>query len=330
MGIGGVLALAAALASGLVPGPSRRELLWLRLAGLTCFLFALGQSVWQHAHDHLPYFKSQHIPSRLLLPGVLCLSLALVGAAAERWRRLAATRRWAEPLLVGLVGLYALDLAIVARQATDAPFRLQVPEVRRAPAFAQLARGPYRYGKPAVAERRLRERYDWPSRISYPTMLANQGLVRCYGVPLEVTSTVAGSDQPGYRGLAYLAGGQGAARVVDWTPNAVSVEISGARPGDMLIYDMNFDAGWRVDFDAGWRVDFDAGWRVDEAGARLAGARGRARRARRRRRPLQLPAARPRRGPGAVRGHAARSRGVRARGGLAAARARREPKGQPA
>jgi hypothetical protein len=178
---------------------------------------------------------------------VLCLALASVGAADERWRRFAAARRWAEPLLLAVVGLYALDLAAVARQATGAPFRLRVPEVRPAPRFAQFARSPYAYGKPAVEEGRLRERYDWPAKIVYPTMLANQGVVRCYGVPPEVSSAATGSDQPGYRGLVYLASGRGEARVVDWTPNAVRVGVTGASPGDTLVYDMSFAAGWRAD-----------------------------------------------------------------------------------
>jgi hypothetical protein len=246
IGVAGVLALVAALATGLLPGSQRRALLWLRLAGTGCFLLALGQSAWQVVHA-LPYFRSQHVPSRLLWPGVLCLALALSGAIAEPWRRFAAARRWAEPALLVVIGLYGLDLAVVARQATAAPFRLGVPEVRRAPAFEQLARSPYAYAKPAITERRLRERYDWPAKIMYPTMLANQGVVRCYGVPPEVTSAVTGRDQPGDRGLVYLASGRGEARVVDWTPNAVRVGVTGASPGDTLVYDMSFDAGWRAD-----------------------------------------------------------------------------------
>jgi hypothetical protein len=246
VGVVGVLALVAALATGLLPGPERRALLPLRLAGAACLLLALGQSAWQLAHA-LPYFRSQHVPSRLLWPGVLCLALALAGAVAERWRRFAAPRRWAEPLLLGVVGLYAIDLAVVARQATSAPFRLRVPEVRRAPAFEQLSRSPYAYGKPAIAERRLRERYDWPAKIIYPTMLANQGVVRCYGVPPEVTSAVTGRDQPGDRGLVTMASGRGTARLASWSPNAVTVEVEGASPGDLVVYDANFDAGWRAD-----------------------------------------------------------------------------------
>jgi hypothetical protein len=248
VGVAGVLVLVGGVAAGLPPGSPRRELIGLRLAGLVCVLLALGQSAWLLAHA-LPYFRSQHIPSRLLWPGVLCLALAAVGAADGRWRRLAAGKRWAEPALLAVVGLYALDLAAVARQATEAPFRLRIPEVARASEFAQLSQTPFRYGKPnpTIAERRLRERYDWPAKIIYPTLLANQGVVRCYGVPPEVKSQVVGKDQPGYRGLVYLASGQGSARVVAWTPNDVRIEVAGARPDDLVVYDMSFDPGWRAD-----------------------------------------------------------------------------------
>ena len=177
IGVAGVVALVSGLLAG-----RRPAVVALRLAGLLCILLALGQSIWLDVHAR-PVFRSQHIPSRLLFPGVLCLALALVGGIEDRWRRFAEGRRWAEPVLLGLVSLYAFDLAHVARQATRAPFRLEVPKVERAAAFAQVGRQPYAYGKPSVADPRLRERYDWPAKIVYPTMLANEGLVRCYGVP---------------------------------------------------------------------------------------------------------------------------------------------------
>ena len=31
-----------------------------------------------------------------------------------------------------------------------------------------------------------------------------------------------------------------------WTPNAVTVHVTGASPGDRVVYDMNFDPGWRA------------------------------------------------------------------------------------
>jgi hypothetical protein len=77
-------------------------------------------------------------------------------------------------------------------------------------------------------------------------MLANTGMVTCYGIPLEAKSHVIGSDQPEYRGLAFLASGVGRVEVTRWTPNAVTLHVTGASPGDRVIYDMNFDPGWRA------------------------------------------------------------------------------------
>jgi len=71
-------------------------------------------------------------------------------------------------------------------------------------------------------------------------------MVTCYGIPLEARSNVIGSDQPDYRGLAFLASGVGRAEVTRWTPNAVTLHVTGSSPGDRVVYDMNFDPGWRA------------------------------------------------------------------------------------
>ncbi len=76
-------------------------------------------------------------------------------------------------------------------------------------------------------------------------MLANTGMVTCYGVPLEFKSAVIGADQPGYRGLVFLSGA-GTATLARWTPNAVTVRVTGAGPGERVVYDTSFDPGWRV------------------------------------------------------------------------------------
>src|SRR6185312_10074119 len=145
-----------------------------------------------------------------------------------------------------IVTLYGVDLAIVSRQATVAPFHLTVPPVARSPEFHQEKTQHYVYGKPAVGPA-LRDRYEWPSKIIYPSMRANTGMVTCYGIPLEAThSRVVGSDQPQYRGLVFLAGGAGRADLLRWRPNAITVHVTGAAPGDRLVYDMNADPGWRA------------------------------------------------------------------------------------
>src|SRR5262249_1664855 len=41
--------------------------------------------------------------------------------------------------------------------------------------------------------------------------------------------------------------GKGAARIVEWSPNHAVVDVEGAEPGSVLVYNMNFDEGWRSD-----------------------------------------------------------------------------------
>lgn len=238
VGVVGALALSAALAVGWAP-----RLVALKLAALVCLVLSLGQAVWMAVH-RLPVFSSQHLPARILFLAILLLALVLAAAAEVPWTRWAAGRRWAEAAALALVCAYGLDLAVVARQATVAPFKLQVPAVTRSPEFRQERFQHYRYGKPA-APAAIRDRYEWPAKIIYPSMLANTGMVTCYGVPPEFKSAVIGSDQPGYPGLAFLAGG-GRATVVGWDPNGVTVRIDGAAPDARLVYDASFDPGWRV------------------------------------------------------------------------------------
>ena len=56
-----------------------------------------------------------------------------------------------------------------------------------------------------------------------------------------------GRDGADYHGEAFTASGTGTARVVAFSPNEIVVEVAGARVGDRLIINQNFDPGWRVD-----------------------------------------------------------------------------------
>jgi hypothetical protein len=241
VGVPGVLALVAALVpwrGGAAPA------MGFRLAGLGCFALAMGNTLWLALHT-LPYFQSQHIPSRLMFPGALMLALALVTAVDGWWGRQTARRPALEPALLVVVFLYAVDLAVVARPAMDAPFHLTVPHVEKSATFLQDQYAPWPYGKPDFKERRLRERFDWPQQIIYPSMRANHGVVNCYGVPREVRSVVTGHEQPGYRGELYVHEG-GRAETVQWAPNTLVARVSGAKAGSTLVFNMNYDAGWRA------------------------------------------------------------------------------------
>ncbi len=238
VGIAGALALIAAVVVGWTP-----RLVALKIAALVGVVLALGQGIWTALH-RLPVFSSQHLPARVLFLVVLLLALVLAAAADTPWRRWAARHRWVEPAALAAVCLFGADLAIVSRQATVAPFKLQVPAVTPSAEFHQERFQHYRYGKPIVPEA-IRDRYEWPAKIIYPSMLANTGMVTCYGVPLEFKSGAVGSDQPGYPGLVFTVGA-GRATVAAWDSNGVTVRVEGAGPDTRVVYDTSFDPGWRV------------------------------------------------------------------------------------
>jgi hypothetical protein len=55
-----------------------------------------------------------------------------------------------------------------------------------------------------------------------------------------------GRDDGEYKGEAFLLEGHGLAHIVAWAPGAVTVQVEGARPGDHLVLNQNWDPGWSV------------------------------------------------------------------------------------
>jgi hypothetical protein len=121
--------------------------------------------------------------------------------------------------------------------------------VQKAPAFVQFERVP----------RGLQyERRDYAPE-AVPATLAGVGVIQCTmhaslnlwapkaadGRPLRMGAR--GRDGANYRGEAFTASGVGSAKVVGFSPNEIAVEVAGARVGDRLVINQNFDPGWRVD-----------------------------------------------------------------------------------
>jgi hypothetical protein len=78
------------------------------------------------------------------------------------------------------------------------------------------------------------------------SMMANQGVIKCYGIDPNFQPAPHAADQPGYRGQAYIDQGQGSAEVVEWTPNRARVRVRGATAGALVVYNMNYDRNWRA------------------------------------------------------------------------------------
>jgi hypothetical protein len=219
------------LAVGLLVVGGKRETILKVLAvlfGLLGFGAFHEDAPWTWLHAHVPPFGSQHVPSRFLYPAVLFAGLVLAAGLG----RLVEKRPRAE-LALALVALaVGVDVASVAELPMKDAMWMRAPD--RIPTdrpFSFATDPPYQY-----------KRADWAGPM-YLAMIANTGVIRCYGAPpFEGIGALARTD-PRYRGEVELSGG-GAAKLERWSPNEVELSVSGAPRGAMLVYNMNFDRGW--------------------------------------------------------------------------------------
>jgi hypothetical protein len=231
VGTGGLIVLFAALAAS---GPRGRS---FKLLGLLCLSLGFGAfrpyAPWALLH-RLPVFASQHVPSRFFYPMLLMFGAAFVVFVNEHLAPRLARRPWLDLALLLPVALFAWDMARFSRTPFQQAFWMKAPSpIARAELFEQHVNPRVQY----VVR-------DWAQPVLL-AMFANEGVVRCYGVDPNFVPGAVPVESSEYRGLAFIEG-QGRARVTEWTPNRAVVEVSGARPGDLLVYDMNYDASWRA------------------------------------------------------------------------------------
>ncbi len=245
------LALLVAL---LVAGGRRQGA--LKIVGATFVVLGLGAfgraAPWTLLHAYAPFFRSQHVPSRFLYPALLLLSVA---AAAElgRWTARSRWRAVAASMAVLAIGC---DVAFVARQSMTEAMWMVAPPIEEQAEFHFAERSPYAY----VVR-------DWAEPM-YLAMVGNTGVVACYGAPPFDGEGARATTDPRYRGEAYVEDAGGAvpaptARVVAWSPNHVRVALDGAPAGATVVYNMNFDDGWRSDAGPVVRVDDEVAVRLD-------------------------------------------------------------------
>jgi hypothetical protein len=256
----------------LAKGERARALRWAALAGVILgFGHFHDDSPWALLHE-LPLFKSQHVPTRWLYPAVL-LCAAVAASSAER--ALVRTRLLRRPLEIGLVVMVLFigrDIAEVARRPLTHAFWMQM--------------------RPVAPAAQFHMEYDAPANLQYvvgdyappalPAMLAGIGVLRCSlhpGLNIFAPAPTSkgrpfgmgafGKGEPEYRGEAYLAEGKGTANIVSFTPNRVEVEFAGAEPGDLLVLNQNWDAGWEADGKAVVRYRDTLGAKVSKPGGRI-------------------------------------------------------------
>jgi hypothetical protein len=232
VGVGGLAVLFIAVVAG-----SDYRALGYKLLGVLCLFLGFGAfhpyAPWTLLH-RLPVFASQHVPSRYHYPMLLMLGVAFVIAANAVLAPRLSKKPWLDLALLVPVALFAWDMTRFSRTPFTQAFWLTAPsEIPRAAEFEQHVHPIVQY-----------VRRDWAQPMLL-AMLANTGVLRCYGIDPRFVPSAIPVESSEYRGLAFLEGA-GQARVTDFTPNRAVVDVSGARPGELLFYDMNYDASWRA------------------------------------------------------------------------------------
>jgi hypothetical protein len=233
VGAGGLLLLVLAV----VFAHGKREYA-LKILGLLCLLLGLGafhrNAPWALLHE-LPVFSSQHVPSRFHYPMLLLLGAAFVAMAGRIVDPILRQRPWVDALLLVPVTLFMLDLVRVSRVPFEQAFWMRAPDkIEERAIFEHRTHPPVHY-----------VRRDWapPMLLS---MMANTGVIKCYGIDPNFVPGAKALDAEGYRGSAHVDQGEGDAELVEWSPNRARVVVTGATPGALVVYNMNYDPSWRA------------------------------------------------------------------------------------
>jgi hypothetical protein len=246
---------AAWLVLGAILAGGRREQP-LRALAVVFVVLSLGPfheyAPWTLARQ-LPVLSTQAMPSRWMYLAVLLTACAAAGASERGLVHLGRKRLAAEVALVALVAWVAFDVVTVARgpllEATRAPAALAADQTAAFVTETKLpgALAPPESSTPASlpAERAnlgTIECNTFPGLSNYPGIAAT--LPAYDGRPSGIGAR--GRGDADYQGEAYLVEGRGLARVVSWAPGAVDVQVEGARAGDHLVLNQNWDPGWSV------------------------------------------------------------------------------------
>jgi hypothetical protein len=200
---------------------------------------------WTLLHK-VPIFKSQHVPSRWLYPALLVTATVTAAAFERLMTRTGWVRSWFEMAALVAVGTIASDVAKVA----------QLPLVNaliRPPPAVEESVGEFRTEIHTPPEIESAGR-DW-APTALPAEIANIGTTDCgtFGAFHNVYRDhnghapglgAKGRGDPAYRGEVYVVEGDGKVEMTKWSPNEMVVEIVGAKAGDHVSLNQNYDAGW--------------------------------------------------------------------------------------
>jgi hypothetical protein len=218
----------------------RRQWPWI-FGAACCFLIALGNfgpfSPWALLH-HLPYYTQSRVPSRYLIPCVLCLGITAGWVFDALWQRYGAQGGRARALLVGLLIVSVADLAWIGGYS--------FPDEKE-------------YHRITVS---------WPPSSSVLTVVGgkfeqmllmfNNYRTSTGQDPLPIRSYVAAVSDQNYRSEFYavelddltadsLTGAApGSVEVLDWSPNRITLRTKMTKEG-WIVCNMNWDSGWHVE-----------------------------------------------------------------------------------
>lgn len=215
---------------------------WLKAIGLLFVALGFGAfhplAPWTLLHAHAPLFSSQHVPSRFLYPASLVLGL-VAAISLDQWlRRRTTLSPWLEPLAAAIIVAIGVDVALIAQKPMKNAMWMEMPDqLPHGTAFSQVDNPVYQY-----------KRRDWAGPM-YLAMIANQGVLNCYGTPPFEKGALSRKDKR-WRGEAYVdppgdeATPAAKAEVTRWTPNEVELRVTGAGSGAHVVYNMNHDVGF--------------------------------------------------------------------------------------
>jgi hypothetical protein len=230
------------VAAGLLFTRGKRESV-LKLIGATFLILGFGAfapfAPWTWLHEHVPVFRSQHVPSRFLYPAILFLGIVGARLIEDTLPLLRARAgqviEWAFAL--GVVAI-AVDVSHIAQKPMrDAMWMIAPEGIRGDTPFGFAVDPPFQYETP-----------DWAGPM-YLAMLGNTGVIRCYGTPpFEEIGALARSHRR-YRGEVEISSGLATLDV--WSPNRAAISLSNVSEPATLVYNMNFDSGFRAEITQG-------------------------------------------------------------------------------
>jgi hypothetical protein len=224
--------------AGVVFVQGRREAA-MKAVGVLFFVLGFGafhpEAPWTLLHKYAPVFRSQHVPSRFLYTAVLAFGLVAAAGIGRFIVRRRARMPWLDAAAALALAPLALDIALVAQiPMTQSMWMVPPDQIPESKTFHFTQDPPYNY-----------KRRHWAGPM-YLAMLANTGVINCYGAPPFDRKGARAAGAPDFHGEAWLTG-SGTASVVAWSPNHAVIDVKGAEAGSLLVYNMNFDEGWRSD-----------------------------------------------------------------------------------